>query len=170
MNQLACLTDAQNEVLAQLTYLDTHFKTNHGLECFSQSVTQVMRRLGYCRRTIQTAFRKLEEIGVISIAYNQGFKGANLFYVHLDKLEELRRQSLEQCTNATQTVKNIFFRFITDSLNHTNQRPDFTNLEQAQDFAAYSRDTFRPDYFEDQEDYAAIALLDIALNGDRYDY
>ncbi|EGR0698800.1 hypothetical protein EX461_23950 [Vibrio parahaemolyticus] len=167
---LSSLTDAQNDVLSQLVYLDNHFKTKHNIECFSQSVSQIMRRLGYCRKTIQTAFRKLEEIGVISIAYNQGFHGSNLFYIHLDKLEELRKESLDHCTNATEKVKNIFWRFIVDSLNHTKQSPDLNDLEQAQDFVAYARDTFTPEYFQDAEDYAAITLLDTALNGDRYGY
>ena len=127
-----------------------------------------MRKLGYCRKTIQTAFRKLEELGVISIAYNQGFNGANLFYIHLDKLEELRKRSLETCSNATEQVKNVFWRFIQDSLYHTQEQVDLSNVEQAQDFASYARDTFTPEYFVDADDYAAITLLDTALNGDRY--
>lgn len=165
---ITSLTDAQNDVLNQLVYLDNHFKTNHNIECFSQSVAQVMRKLGYCRKTIQSAFRKLEEVGVISIAYNQGFHGANLFYVHLDKLEALRKQSLETCSNATEQVKNVFWRFMQDAV--FAGKTDLSNEDEAKDFASYARDTFNPDYFVDAEDYAAITLLDTALNGDRYGY
>ncbi|MDK9763964.1 hypothetical protein KI743_18315 [Vibrio sp. D420a] len=157
------ITAAQNDVLNQIVYLDDHFKKTHQIECFSQSVNQFMRKLGYCRTTIKSAIKKLEDLGIISVAKNQGFKGANLFYVHLDKLEELRKQSLEGCSNATEKVKNVFWRYMTDAV--FSGKTDLSEPEQAGDFASYARNTFQPDYFVDQDDYAVITILDTAING-----
>ncbi|HCM1516403.1 TPA: hypothetical protein N2918_002055 [Vibrio parahaemolyticus] len=119
--RLTQLTPSESAVFEQIQFLDEHFKTKYGLECFSQSVQQFINffadKQGYTRRTIQNAFRKLESLGLISIAYNQGFKGANLFYVNLEKLEELRKASLEASTKACDKVKSIFAQFIQVAVN-----------------------------------------------------
>ncbi|EHK6508539.1 hypothetical protein [Vibrio parahaemolyticus] len=110
------LTPSEKAVIEQLYFLSNHFRATHGLECFSQSVGQMIRffkdKQGYTRRTIQNALRKLESLGLIDIAYNQGYKGANLFYVHHDKYEELLNAALEASTKACAKVKEIFKGFI----------------------------------------------------------
>ncbi|HFQ5360078.1 hypothetical protein [Vibrio vulnificus] len=119
--RLTQLTPSESAVFEQIQFLDNHFKTKYGLECFSQSVQQFINffadKQGYTRRTIQNAFRKLEQLGLISIAYNQGFKGANLFYVNLEKLEELRKSSLDASTKACDKVKSVFQKFLSIAAN-----------------------------------------------------
>ncbi|WKY58650.1 hypothetical protein Q5H80_03085 [Vibrio sp. SNU_ST1] len=168
---ITALTTAQNEVLDQICYLDTHFKTKHNLDCFSQSNGQIERHFnktgnaGYCKRTIQRAIKKLEDIGLISVAYQMGFKGANLFYVHLEKLEELKKKSLDECTNASEKVKNVFHRFITDSV--LKGKTDLSEPEQAKDFTSYCVNTFDESYFEHEESYNQLKLLDEILDYQR---
>lgn len=119
--RLTQLTPSESAVFEQIQFLDNHFKTKFGLECFSQSVQQFINffadKQGYTRRTIQNALRKLESLGLISIAYNQGFKGANLYYVNLDKLEELRKASLDASTKACDKVKAVFQKFLNIAVN-----------------------------------------------------
>ncbi|EIJ2375699.1 hypothetical protein LIO03_000705 [Vibrio alginolyticus] len=119
--RLTQLTPSESAVFEQIQFLDNHFKTKFGLECFSQSIQQFINffadKQGYTRRTIQNALRKLESLGLISIAYNQGFKGANLYYVNLEKLEELRKASLDASTKACDKVKAVFQKFLNIAVN-----------------------------------------------------
>lgn len=119
--RLTQLTPSESAVFEQIQFLDNHFKTKFGLECFSQSIQQFINffadKQGYTRRTIQNALRKLESLGLISIAYNQGFKGANLYYVNLEKVEELRKASLDASTKACDKVKAVFQKFLNIAVN-----------------------------------------------------
>lgn len=136
--RLTQLTPSESAVFEQIQFLDNHFKTKFGLECFSQSIQQFINffagKQGYTRRTIQNALRKLESLGLISIAYNQGFKGANLYYVNLEKLEELRKASLDASTKACGKVKAVFQKFLNIVVN-AGKEP-VGNVEEGVEFNA----------------------------------
>ncbi|HHE0351111.1 TPA: hypothetical protein ACPHTZ_004837 [Vibrio alginolyticus] len=136
--RLTQLTPSESAVFEQIQFLDNHFKTKFGLECFSQSIQQFINffagKQGYTRRTIQNALRKLESLGLISIAYNQGFKGANLYYVNLEKLEELRKASLDASTKACGKVKAVFQKFLNIAVN-AGKEP-VGNVEEGVEFNA----------------------------------
>ena len=136
--RLTQLTPSESAVFEQIQFLDNHFKTKFGLECFSQSIQQFINffadKQGYTRRTIQNALRKLESLGLISIAYNQGFKGANLYYVNLEKLEELRKASLDASTKACDKVKAVFQKFLNIAVNSGKEPVE--NVEEGVEFNA----------------------------------
>ncbi|HDU8598106.1 TPA: hypothetical protein RG678_001947 [Vibrio alginolyticus] len=136
--RLTQLTPSESAVFEQIQFLDNHFKTKFGLECFSQSIQQFINffadKQGYTRRTIQNALRKLESLGLISIAYNQGFKGANLYYVNLEKLEELRKASLDASTKACDKVKAVFQKFLNIAVNAGKETVE--NVEEGVEFNA----------------------------------
>ncbi|MCR9537664.1 hypothetical protein [Vibrio alginolyticus] len=136
--RLTQLTPSESAVFEQIQFLDNHFKTKFGLECFSQSIQQFINffadKQGYTRRTIQNALRKLESLGLISIAYNQGFKGANLYYVNLEKLEELRKASLDASTKACNKVKAVFQKFLNIAVNAGKESVE--NVEEGVKFNA----------------------------------
>ncbi|HFQ4829214.1 TPA: hypothetical protein ACGU2T_002959 [Vibrio vulnificus] len=136
--RLTQLTPSESAVFEQIQFLDNHFKTKFGLECFSQSIQQFINffadKQGYTRRTIQNALRKLESLGLISIAYNQGFKGANLYYVNLEKLEELRKASLDASTKACDEVKAVFQKFLNIAVNAGKEPVE--NVEEGAEFNA----------------------------------
>ncbi|AVF60138.1 hypothetical protein [Vibrio diabolicus] len=136
--RLTQLTPSESAVFEQIQFLDSHFKTKFGLECFSQSIQQFINffadKQGYTRRTIQNALRKLESLGLISIAYNQGFKGANLYYVNLEKLEELRKASLDASTKACNKVKAVFQKFLNIAVNAGKESVE--NVEEGVEFNA----------------------------------
>jgi len=136
--RLTQLTPSESAVFEQIQFLDNHFKTKFDLECFSQSIQQFINffadKQGYTRRTIQNALRKLESLGLISIAYNQGFKGANLYYVNLEKLEELRKASLDASTKACDKVKAVFQKFLNIAVNAGKEPVE--NVEKGVEFNA----------------------------------
>ncbi|HHF3187797.1 TPA: hypothetical protein ACPJ16_002267 [Vibrio alginolyticus] len=136
--RLTQLTPSESAVFEQIQFLDNHFKTKFGLECFSQSIQQFINffadKQGYTRRTIQNALRKLESLGLISIAYNQGFKGANLYYVNLEELEELRKASLDASTKACNKVKAVFQKFLNIAVNAGKESVE--NVEEGVKFNA----------------------------------
>lgn len=83
---LSDLTPAQQAVLEQIQWLQTHFESKFGCEAFSQSNYQFERKLKLSRRTVQTAVQTLENLGLITVGRNLGYGGSNLFYMHKDKL------------------------------------------------------------------------------------
>ena len=94
------LTNSQQALLDQIIWLQNHFEFKFGIEAFSQSNAQFQSKLGLSRKTIQTGIQKLEELGVIEVARNMGYKGANLIFLHKSKIQ----RSLESLSDIAKSA------------------------------------------------------------------
>lgn len=105
------LTESFNDVLHQLKYLHHYFHIKYGKATFYQTRKKLIDKLGWSRRTIVNAKIRLVELGLIAIGRKCGPHGADMFYLDLERLEDLQREHLDQ-QNLPEKFKQAIMRTI----------------------------------------------------------